>query len=276
MQSRSNPLIMGVLNITPDSFSDGGKYYCKGSALAHAEKLVEEGADIIDVGGESTRPGAAPVSLQEEMDRVLPVVEAIRSTLAVSISVDTRKYEVAKEAVRAGASIINDVSGGADIRLLELLRDTKVNLILMHMKGTPETMQIEPDYPKGVVSEVRSFLAERVRAFREGGVSKDRLWVDPGVGFGKTLQHNLELLRSLKDLASIGGRMVAATSRKSFLAGILGDTKLEMPLREQGTLASNLWAYANGASVFRVHEVACLRRALLTWRGIEGTEIHTN
>lgn len=260
---------MGVLNVTPDSFSDGGRFYGKGSALAHAERLVQEGADIIDVGGESSRPGALSVSLQEEMDRVLPIVEAIRSTVSVTISVDTRKFEVAREAVRAGAGIINDISGGADIRLLDLMKQSQANLILMHMRGNPENMQKDPAYPKGVVSEVRAFLAERVRAFREAGISKDRLWVDPGIGFGKTLAHNLELLRSYKEFSAIGGRLVAATSRKSFLATVLGDPTLEFPLRDAGTLATNLWAYSHGASLFRVHDVAQFKRALTTWTAVE-------
>lgn len=270
MQLRPQSLIMGVLNVTPDSFSDGGQYYYKGSALQHAERLVQEGAVIIDVGGESTRPGAVAVSLQEEMDRVLPIVEAIHSTLPVQISVDTRKFELAKEAVRAGAAIINDVSGGTDIRLLELMKHSEAKLVLMHMRGTPDTMQQDPQYPRGVVTEVRAFLAERVRAFREVGISKDRLWVDPGIGFGKTLEHNLELLRGLKDLATVGGRLVIGTSRKSFLSHVIGETKADMAMRESGTISSNLWAYSQGASVFRVHDVGAFQRALQTWQAIAG------
>ncbi len=271
MLKKHKPLLMGVLNVTPDSFSDGGLYYAKGAALQWAEKLVADGADIVDVGGESTRPGALPVSLQEEMDRVLPIIEAIHSTLPVTISVDTRKFELAREAVRAGALVINDISGGSDPRLVELMKTSSASLVLMHMRGTPETMQNEPQYPKGVVPEVRAFLAERVRAFREAGIAKDRLWVDPGIGFGKTLQHNLNLMASLKELSAVGGRLVIGTSRKSFLAGLLGDPKLPLEQREAGTLSSNLWAYQNGASVFRVHDVAAFRRALMTWTQIEGS-----
>ncbi len=270
MQERPQALIMGVLNVTPDSFSDGGQFYSKGSALQHAERLVLAGASIIDIGGESTRPGALPVSLQEEMDRVMPIVEAIHSTLSVKISVDTRKYELAKEAVRAGASIVNDVSGGTDPRMLELMKNSKAQLVLMHMRGTPENMQDAPVYPRGVVSEVRAFLAERVRAFREFGISKERLWVDPGIGFGKTLEQNLELLRSLKDFVSVGGRLAIGTSRKSFLSSIIGDTKSDIASRDAGTISSNLWAYAQGASVFRVHDVANFSKALRTWVSIAG------
>lgn len=273
MQTRPAPLIMGVLNVTPDSFSDGGQFYAKGAALQHAEKLVQEGADIVDVGGESTRPGAQSVSLQEEMDRVLPIVEAIQSTVQTRISVDTRKFEVAREAVRAGASIINDISGGSDVRLLELMRQSQATLVMMHMRGNPENMQVEPTYPKGVTSEVRAFLAERVRAFREAGISKDRLWVDPGIGFGKTLPHNLELLHSLKDLSAVGGRLVIGTSRKSMFAALSGDPKLPIEAREPGTLATNLWAYAQGASVFRVHDVLAFKRALLAWTAVESAKI---
>ncbi len=269
MQTRPDPCILGILNATPDSFSDGGHYYAKGAALQHAEKMFQEGADVVDVGGESTRPGALPVSLQEEMDRVLPIVEAIRSTLPVKISVDTRKFEVAREAVRAGATIINDISGGADVRLLELMKQSEATLILMHMRGTPTNMQDDPQYPKGVVSEVRSFLAERVRAFREAGVSKDRLWVDPGIGFGKTVEQNLELMRGLKDFLPIGGRVAIGTSRKSFLARVLGDPQLEFEKREAGTLATSLWAYQQGTTAFRVHDVGAFRRALKTWRAME-------
>jgi dihydropteroate synthase len=261
---------MGILNVTPDSFSDGGQFYYKGSALQHAERLVQEGAQIIDVGGESSRPGSQPVSLQEEMDRVLPIVEAIHSTLSVQISVDTRKFELAREAVRAGASIINDISGGADTRLPELLKQSNASLVLMHMRGEPENMQQDPSYPRGVVAEVRAFLAERVRAFREAGISKDRLWVDPGIGFGKTLDHNLEILRGLKDFATVGGRLVIGTSRKSFLSHLLDDKKGDIALREPGTLSSNLWAFSQGASVFRVHEVGPFVRALRTWQAVAG------
>lgn len=269
MQSKP-PLIMGILNVTPDSFSDGGTFYAKGAALAHAERMVQDGADIIDIGGESTRPGAQPISVQEEMDRVLPVVEAIRSTLSVEISVDTRKFEIASEAIRAGATILNDISGGQDPRLLDLMRHSQAKLILMHMRGTPENMQDNPVYPKGVLTQVRAFLAERVRAFREAGISKDRLWVDPGIGFGKTVAHNLELLRGFKDLAQVGGRLVAATSRKSFLAAVLENPQLDFAGREAGTLATNLWALQQGASVFRVHDVAACARAIRTWRAVEG------
>lgn len=261
-------LIMAVINVTPDSFSDGGAYYGKGNALQRAESLVAEGADIIDVGGESTRPGASPVSLQEEMDRVLPVIEAIKSTIDIRISVDTRKFEIAREAVRLGATVVNDVSGGVDIRLPTLGKVPEVDFLLMHMKGDPQTMQAAPEYPAGVVSEVRSFLTQRVRAFGEHGVAARRIWVDPGIGFGKTLEQNLTLMKELSALQGLGGRVAIGTSRKSFLARLLGNPELPMPEREPGTIASNLWAYTQGVTVFRVHEVGNLRRALKTWESI--------
>jgi dihydropteroate synthase len=262
-------LVMGVLNVTPDSFSDAGRFYAKGNALAHAEQMVRDGVDIIDIGGESTRPGATAVSMQEEMDRVLPVVEVVKQTLPVRISVDTRKFEIAREAVRLGASIVNDITGGADARLPSLGRGNDVDFLLMHMQGNPQTMQQAPSYPEGVVQHVRQYLTQRVRAFVEAGIPSHRLWIDPGIGFGKTLEHNLQLLRSLKQFQGIGGRVAIGTSRKSFLSKILPDEETPVEAREPGTLASNLWAYTQGVSVFRVHDVASFRRAFKTWEAIE-------
>lgn len=270
--NKQAPLLMGILNVTPDSFSDGGTYYVKGAALAHAEKLVAEGAHIIDVGGESTRPNSAPVSLQEEMDRVLPVIEAIRHTVDVRLSVDTRKFEIAREAVRLGASVINDVSGGADIRLPSLGKGNDVSFLLMHMQGVPQNMQDSPAYPGGVVADVKKFLTQRVRAFGENGISPDRIWVDPGIGFGKNLDQNLQLLSSVKEFSGLGGRVAIGTSRKSFLGRILTGTdnsaQISIEEREAGTLASNLWAFTQGVSVFRVHDIGGMRRALKTWEAI--------
>lgn len=259
---------MGVLNVTPDSFSDGGLYYAKGSALQRAEQMVADGADIIDVGGESTRPGASPVSLQEEMDRVLPVIEVIKETLKVRISVDSRKFEIAREAVRLGATVVNDISGGVDIRLPSLAKTAEVDFLLMHMQGTPQTMQADPQYPGGVVADVRSFLTQRVRAFVEAGVPARRIWVDPGIGFGKTVEQNLQILKELSAFQGIGSRVAIGTSRKNFLGVVSGASDLPLESREPGTIASNLWAFTQGVSVFRVHEVAAFRRALKTWESI--------
>lgn len=263
------PIIMGVLNRTPDSFSDGGKYASLDRALWKAEEMVRDGAAIVDVGGESTRPGAPPVSAEEEIERTIPVIEALVRRVDARLSIDTQKYEVALAAVKAGAAILNDVSAARDPRLIELAAQYPIDVILMHMQGSPEEMQKSPDYPNGVVEEVREFLRERVQAFQAAGVKKDRLWIDPGIGFGKTLAHNLELLNRLSEFHDVAERVVIGTSRKSFLAGVMGSPALPFEAREAGTLASNLWAYQKGASVFRVHDVGAMNRALKTWGAIE-------
>jgi dihydropteroate synthase len=264
----TSPLVMGVLNVTPDSFSDGGQFLDLESALRHASRLVGEGADILDVGGESTRPGAPEVSLQQELDRVLPVVEAIAAEFPVQISIDTSKSAVAEQAARLGATLINDVTAGSDPAMARIGAEYDVHFILMHMRGNPRTMQSQPEYPRGVVHEVRFYLADRVRAFTEAGIGPDRIWIDPGIGFGKTLEHNLELLRDLDSFHGVAERIVVGTSRKSFLSGVLGAPGLPMEAREPGTLASNLWALTKGASVFRVHDVGAMKRALKTWEAI--------
>lgn len=267
------PLIMGVLNVTPDSFSDGGIDFSPKDAFERGMRLAAEGADIIDVGGESTRPGADPISTQEEMARVLPVIEQLFKACSARVSIDTRNFEVAVQAVRAGATFLNDVSGGRDIRMGHLVRDHGLDVCLMHMQNDPRTMQCSPVYRSGVVTEVKSFLKDRVRAFEELGIPRERLWVDPGIGFGKHVDHNLDLLRHLTEFIAIGGRLMVGTSRKSFLAHVLYDPSLSFENRREGTIASNLFAYARGASVFRVHEVAALRRALSTWDAIlNGTD----
>lgn len=265
---REPPLIMGILNVTPDSFSDGGRYFDSDRALCHAVEMVQEGADIIDVGGESTRPRSVGVSVEEELERTVPVIQRICRELQVRVSIDTSKAEVAAEAIRAGATLVNDVTAGQDVRMAMVVAESNVDVILMHMQGTPLTMQGSPQYPKGVVTEVREYLEERVRAFHECGVGRDRVWVDPGIGFGKTVDHNLELLKHLDEFLKLGRRVVIGTSRKSFLSAILGGGNLPMELREAGTLASNLWARLKGASVFRVHEVGPVKRALQTWEAI--------
>lgn len=265
----SLPIIMGILNVTPDSFSDGGLYVKPDAALEHAEKLCSEGADILDVGGQSTRPGAEEIETQAELDRVLPVIEKIRANLEVRLSIDTNKVEVAREALKLGVTLINDISAGQDFEMGTLVKSSGADIILMHMRGTPATMQVHPLYARGVVAEVKEFLSSRVRAFTEVGVAAEHIWVDPGIGFGKALSHNLELLRELDQLKGVGNRLVIGTSRKSFLGQVLNNSQLEYELREAGTIASNLWAYQKGASVFRVHDVGALKRALTTWRGIE-------
>jgi len=265
------PLIMGVLNVTPDSFSDGGKYFRRDAALARAESLVRDGADILDVGGESTRPGAETVIPEEEAERVLPVIEAVRKNLDIRISIDTRRAMVAGEAIRLGATLINDVSAGSDPEMVGCLKAPGTEIILMHMRGEPKTMQRSPAYPDGVVTEVGSFLGSQVDVFVRAGVERSRIWVDPGIGFGKTLEHNLTLLRHLDRLADIGGRLVVGTSRKSFLAA-LDRSLASIEDREVGTVATNLWALERGASVFRVHEVTPLKRAMRAWEAVASAE----
>jgi len=260
-----SPLVMGILNATPDSFSGDGLSGNLQKALSQAELMVKEGADILDIGGESTRPGASPVSLQVEQDRVLPLIEGIRSRLPVTLSIDTRHFEVAKAAVDLGATILNDVSAGSDPRMFLLAREKKCTYLFMHMQGTPDTMQASPEYPKGVVPEVFEFLNRRIKA---SDLPCEQVWVDPGIGFGKTLDHNLTLLQQINWFHPLASRIVVGTSRKSFLAKVLGNPELSFEDRREGTIATNLYARNQGASVFRVHEVGPMVRALKTWEAV--------
>jgi dihydropteroate synthase len=250
---------MGVVNVTPDSFSDGGRYLAAEEAVAHGRQLTGEGADILDVGGESTRPGAAPVAAAEELERVLPVVERLTSDDGPPVSIDTTKAAVARAALEAGATIVNDVSGlRFDPELAGVVADSQGTCCLMHMLGEPRTMQADPRYGD-VVSEVKGFLEERLTFAMDEGIPEEKVWLDPGIGFGKTLGHNLELLRRLDEIVAIGRPVVIGTSRKSFLGKITGraeDTRLP------GTIATNVLAYERGASIFRVHDVAPVREAL--------------
>ncbi len=244
------PMVMGVLNVTPDSFSDGGLYDTPDRALEHARRMAAEGADLIDVGAESTRPGAAPVGLESELARLLPVVEGIASLdLGVALSVDTAKPETADRALAAGASMINDVSGAGEA-MLEVAARHGAPVIAMHMRGEPRTMQRAPSYAD-VVTEIRDYLAERVAAGRRRGVD---MLVDPGIGFGKTLEHNLDLLANLRELRELATPIVLGVSRKSFLDRLLGGVAVDERLA--GTLAVNAWAAAlDVADVLRVHDV---------------------
>ncbi|HEY2283032.1 MAG TPA: dihydropteroate synthase [Solirubrobacteraceae bacterium] len=259
---------MGVVNVTPDSFSDGGLFLDAGAAIVHARELIGEGAEIVDVGGESTRPGAEPVSAAEELRRVLPVVEGIAAAdTGAQVSIDTSKAVVARACVEAGATLVNDVSAlRADPGMVGLVAESGVECCLMHMRGEPRTMQADPRYDD-VVDDVRSFLEERmVDAVREG-VSEQRIMLDPGIGFGKTLAHNLALLARLDELTSLGRPLVVGTSRKSFIGRILADAAgqtepVAAAERLEGTIATNVLAYERGASVFRVHDVAPVRAAL--------------
>jgi dihydropteroate synthase len=257
---------MGVVNVTPDSFSDGGLFLEADAAIAHGRQLLAEGADIVDVGGESTRPGAEPVSEEEELQRVLPVVEGLAGA---RISIDTTKAAVAREAIDAGAEIVNDVSAlRFDPKLAGVVAESGARCVLMHMLGEPRTMQRDPRY-EDVVAEVKAFLEERLTFAVGQGVAEERIWLDPGIGFGKTVRHNLELLRRLDEIAAVGRPVVVGTSRKSFL-GKLTHGRPEHE-RLPGTIATNVLALERGASVFRVHDVApvvdALRVAAATVRG---------
>jgi dihydropteroate synthase len=259
---------MGIVNVTPDSFSDGGAFLQAAAAIAHGLELVVEGAEILDIGGESTRPGAEPVSEQEELRRVVPVIEGLASAgTTAQISIDTSKAKVAAAALDAGASLVNDVSAfRADPEMAGVVADSGAECCLMHMLGEPRTMQRNPRYGD-VVDEVRAFLEERLRFAVGEGVAEERVMLDPGIGFGKTVAHNLELLRRLGELAALGRPLVIGTSRKSFLGRIAADAaSLDEPLDERhrlaGTIATNVLALERGASVFRVHDVAPVREAL--------------
>lgn len=250
--------LMGVLNVTPDSFSDGGKYLDTDKAVAHGLKLAADGADVIDIGGESSRPGAAPVSAQEEMDRVLPVIRALRRAVSVPISIDTYKAQVARAALDEGADVINDISAlRFDPEMFSLVAAEKAPVVLMHMQGRPRTMQARPHY-KNVVEEVKTFLLERVRYAVEAGAEPARILIDPGIGFGKGLEHNLALLRDLPALASLGHPLVVGPSRKTFIGKVLGVGPED---RLEGTLAAVAAAVLGGANMIRVHDVKEARRA---------------
>jgi dihydropteroate synthase len=252
--------IMGVVNVTPDSFSDGGAFDDPVSAIVHARRLASEGADIIDIGGESTRPGADPVPADEEAERTIPVVEGVAAlNLPVQISIDTMKLEVARQAIDAGASYVNDVTAFRhEPELAALVADRGVDCCLMHMLGEPRTMQENPQYDD-VVDDVKAFLHERLTAATRAGVKEERIQLDPGIGFGKTLEHNLELLRRLDELTTLGRPIVVGTSRKSFLGRITGRDVTE---RVHATVATTVIAFERGARVFRVHDVAATRDAL--------------
>ena len=252
-------MVMGVVNVTPDSFSDGGRFLDADAAVAHAARLAEEGADLVDVGGESTRPGADPVPEDVELQRVVPVVERAAQTLGLRVSIDTAKLAVAEQAIQAGARVVNDVTAfRAAPELAGLVASAGAGCCLMHMLGEPRTMQQNPVYDD-VVSDVKAFLEERL-AFAVGeGVPEERVWLDPGIGFGKTLEHNLELLRRLDELVAIGRPIVIGTSRKSFLGKITGRPEGD---RLPGTIATNVMALERGAAVFRVHDVREVADAL--------------
>ena len=258
---------MGVVNVTPDSFSDGNRYLTVDQAVAHARTLVEEGADIVDIGGESTRPGALPVTLDEERRRVLPVVERL-ADCGVPLSVDTQKPELMREAIAAGVSMINDVNALTIPGALEAVAGTPAAVCMMHKQGDPQTMQQAPHYGD-VVREVRDYLGMRIDAAERAGIGRERLVIDPGFGFGKTLEHNLALLRELRELAALGVPVLAGLSRKSMLGKITGHEAGE---RVFASIAAAVIAVENGARIVRVHDVAATHDALAVWAAVKASQ----
>ncbi|OWW18944.1 dihydropteroate synthase [Noviherbaspirillum denitrificans] len=262
------PLVMGILNVTPDSFSDGGKFHSIDTALSHAEQMIADGVDIIDIGGESTRPGAPPLSLEEELRRVMPLVYALRDC-GKPLSIDTYKPEVMREALHAGADMINDINGFRADGALEAVNQSDCALCIMHMQKDPLTMQLSPEY-QDVMQDVVQFLRERVVAFDEEGIDRRRLCVDPGFGFGKTVEHNYALLRDLGRIAEDTGLpILAGMSRKSMVGAITGKP---VEQRLAGSLAAALAAVARGAAIVRVHDVAETVDALKVWMAVESTK----
>lgn len=264
----TKPAVIGILNVTPDSFSDGGRYASPHEAVEAARRMVSEGAHLIDVGGESTRPGASPVPPEEEIARVLPVVEALAHD-GISVSIDTRKPDVAEAALAAGACVLNDVTGLRDPAMRALAAGHEATVIIMHMKGEPQTMQANPEY-EDVVGEVGAFLLEQAQACVRDGIAPERIWIDPGIGFGKTVEHNLALLRATVGLAASGYPVVIGVSRKSFLGRLTGE---EDPTRRLGgSLAAGLYAAGLGAAALRVHDVSETVQALEVWRALSEGE----
>ena len=264
-----DPVLMGVLNVTPDSFSDGGEFFGVEPAVAQAEKMFDEGAQVIDVGGESTRPGSEPVSPEEELRRVLPVIEGMVSARPDSIvSIDTYRSSVAEAALDAGARAVNDVTALGDPRMAGLMAERGCPIILMHMLGEPKSMQQHPRY-EDVVREVRDFLAERAQQAIRAGVQLENIILDPGIGFGKTPEHNLRLLKRLDSLVELGFPVLVGVSRKSFLGKITGSE--DPKSRLFGTVAANVLAYERGASLFRVHDVRANKEALAVAAAIRRT-----
>ena len=250
---------MGVLNVTPDSFSDGGEFLDPDAAVAHAERMAAEGADLVDVGGESTRPGAEPVRPDEELRRVMPVIEQLGQQGTVPLSIDTSKAVVARAATDAGAVLVNDVTAlRGDGAMAAAVAESGAEVCLMHMLGEPRTMQDDPRY-EDVVSEVKDFLEERLGFAVAHGIPEERVWLDPGIGFGKTLEHNLELLRRLDEIVALGRPVVVGVSRKRFLGALTGRDEAG---RTAGGLAANVLAFERGAHMFRVHDVSETREAL--------------
>jgi dihydropteroate synthase len=261
------PLIMGIVNVTPDSFSDGGQFIDADRAVEHALSLAKDGADILDIGGESTRPGSETITVTEELNRVVAVIEGLRDQTDALLSIDTTKAEVARQALAAGADIVNDISGLTfDAEMVDVCAKSDCGVICMHIRGTPQTMQADPHYDD-VVAEVSSFLADRIGTLVDAGIAKHRIVIDPGIGFGKTAQHNVDLLSNVATLRDLGCPVLIGHSRKRFLAKVLG-----RPVEERvfGTVGVAIAVAAQNADLIRVHDVAATNDALLAWHTIQG------
>ena len=265
--SHSTPLVMGILNITPDSFSDGGLYASTDAAVLHAVRLIEEGADILDIGGESTRPGSASVSVEEELRRVLPVVQALESK-GIPLSVDTSKPEVMRATIKAGATMINDINALQSPGALEVVADGGVTVCLVHMQGKPKYMQSDPQY-KDVIVEIKDFLRQRIDVMEAAGIVRERIIIDPGFGFGKTLKHNLKLLRYLDQFADMGTPILVGLSRKSMLREITRNKKDDLVF---SSVSAALLAAINGARILRVHDVKATKDALKVYNAVASQE----
>ncbi|MCI0705743.1 MAG: dihydropteroate synthase [Planctomycetia bacterium] len=260
------PLVMGIVNVTPDSFSDGGRFFDSSAAVDHALTLIEDGADILDIGGESTRPGATPVQVEEELRRVLPVVAEVAKRVKVPISVDTMKPEVARQCLEAGATIINDVSGFRNAEMIAVAKQYRAGVVIMHMQGEPTTMQQNPHYAD-VVREVTDYLQERLRVLGEFGIPPESACLDPGIGFGKTMEHNLALLANLDTVAELGRPVCLGVSRKGIIGVLCGRDRSQ---RDPGSLAIACFATARGtAHVLRVHDVTSARDAAILLEAID-------
>ncbi len=253
----NRPHVMGIVNVTPDSFSDGGKYTSIDLAVAHGLKLIAEGADILDIGGESTRPGAAPVSLDEELRRVIPVIEALSAVSTVPLSIDTYKPEVMRQSIAAGIDIVNDVRALQEDHAVKIVANSNVGVCLMHMQGMPQTMQVAPSY-QDVVAEVKQFLLERMQVVMSAGIAQERIVLDPGFGFGKTTEHNIALIQHLGEIGELGPLLVGL-SRKSVLGKIAGGDELQ---RLHAGLAASVISAMKGAKILRVHDVKATVDAL--------------
>ena len=272
LQLGRRPLLMGIVNVTPDSFSDGGKYFSVETAVDQALRLVEDGADLLDIGGESTRPYSDPISTADELERIVPIFEALRNRVHIPLSVDTSKSAVARAALAAGAEIINDVTAlTSDPVMLQLAADSAAGICAMHMQGTPQTMQDNPRY-NDVAKEVRDYLSSRLEALVAAGIAAERVCLDPGIGFGKTHQHNLTLMAHSGELHELGRPLLVGHSRKGFLGKLLGDKQAD---RTSATVGAALSLAVQGVQVIRVHDVRPVREALLAFEavgGIDGVE----